>query len=547
MKNIPVLIIGGGPVGLSMALSLARQNVRCLLIERHRGRTTHPRARGVSMRTMELFRQWGNIDELLKYEFPKEAIRFIWTESLQGNELTRIEIKAAHLYTHGPLTASFVTQDCVEEYLYHTLQQHNEAEIQFSKEMISFVEDENGITARIVDKKTNREELVHAQYLIAADGAHSRIRKQMGIEMEGPDNLGRFCNVFCEFDISKWTKDRPSIGFFFTDPKRSGRSLFTAYGKNRWTVGMRFTATDTQEDFTDDYCMSEIRRVLDLPDLAIKIINKSFWTMAAQVAKQYRQRRIFLVGDAAHRLPPTGGLGMNTGVQDAHNLAWKLAFVLNHHTPTALLDTYFEERVPIAQRNIQWSTVNAKRFVDIVEAIQSGNKEKLKLKLHEQQDHLNYEGLDLGYIYHSKAILSENDQVISVSPSEYIPTTLPGSRAPYVKLIKNNETISTLDLFEKDFVLLIGSEGELWRKAAQELAQTYSLPFIVYKIAAADGDLDADLIDADNTWYDQYEISKAGAVLVRPDGYVAWRSQLMTENPKVTLENCLNKILIKLS
>ena len=143
--------------------------------------------------------------------------------------------------------------------------------------------------------------------------------------------------------------------------------------------------------------------------------------MAAQIAKQYRHRRIFLIGDAAHRLPPTGGLGMNTGVQDAHNLAWKLAFVLNHHGSDAFLDTYYDERAPVAKRNIQWSTENAKRFVDIAKAINSGDMETLKIKLQEQQKNLNYEGLDLGFIYHSKAVQSENNQVISVLPSKYMP------------------------------------------------------------------------------------------------------------------------------
>lgn len=538
IRKVPILIVGGGPVGLSMALCLARQNVQSIVVEKYPGRTPHPRSRGVSMRTMELFQQWGNIDELLKYEFPKEAIRFIWSESLQGNEVTRVAMKGIEGYTHGPISASFVTQDCVEEYLHHTLRQYHEAVIQFSKEMISFEEDDSGVLVRLLDRNSNEEEFVQAQYVIAADGAHSSIRKQLGIEMEGPDNLARSCSVYCEFDISQWTKHRPSVGYFFTDTKLLGRSLFTAYGNNRWIVGMNLTPENTKEDFTDEYCMNEIRRILDLPNLDIKIINKSFWTMSAQFANQYRHGRIFLVGDAVHRLPPTGGLGMNTGIADAHNLAWKLAFVLNHNASTSLLDTYYDERSPIAKRNIKWSTENAKRFFDIFKAIHAGDHETLKTKLHDQQKNLNYEGLDLGFIYHSKAILSENDEVISVLPDKYLPTTLPGSRAPYMQLIKDGKTISTLDLFEKEYVLLVGSEGEAWKMVINELTKEFSLPIKSYRVAS-----DGDLIDSKSIWHSIYEITPTGAVLVRPDGHVAWRSKSMVADPKSELKKILSILL----
>ncbi|MBA3662355.1 MAG: FAD-dependent monooxygenase [Gammaproteobacteria bacterium] len=537
-KNIPVLIIGAGPVGLSIALALARQNVCSIVVEKHSARTQHPRARGVSMRTMELFKQWGNINELLKYEFPREAIRFIWSESLQGKEVTRVEIKSEASYTHGPIGASFITQDCVEDYLHRTLRNHQQTEIQFSKEMISFEENDTGVMVRLLNRKNDREEFIQAQYVVAADGARSVMRKQLKIEMEGPDNLARSCSVYCEFDISQWTKDRPSVGFFFTDPKLLGRSLFTAYGKNRWIVGLNLKPENVKEDFTDEYCLNEIRRVLDIPNLHIKIINKSFWTMAAQIAKKYRHNRIFLVGDAAHRLPPTGGLGMNTGIADAHNLAWKLAFVLNYHGPDALLDTYYNERAPIAKRNIEWSTENAKRFFDIFKAIHAGDDVTLKIKLHEQQKNLNYEGLDLGFIYHSNAVLSESDQALSVLPDQYIPTTLPGSRAPYVQLIKDGKNISTLDLFEKVFVLLIGSDGEAWRIAANQLVKTLAFPLVIYKVAPT-----GDLIDPENIWHDIYCISTKGAVLVRPDGHVAWRSQSMIANHDVELERCFGLLL----
>lgn len=537
MQNIPVVIVGGGPVGLSMALALARQNIHCLVVEKHLKRTEHPRARGVSMRTMELFRQWGNIDELLKYELPREAIRFIWSESLQGNEVTRVEMKDTGNYTHGPIGASFVTQDCVEEYLYNTLQHHKEVEIQYSTEMISFEKTDTGVLVKLLDRKSSKEELVHAKYVIAADGSHSTIRKQLKIEMEGPDNLARSCSVYCEFDVSQWTFHRVSAGFFFTNPNLLGRSLFTAYGENRWIFGMNFKPEDKKEQFTDDYCINEIRRVLDLPTLNIKIINKSFWTMAAQVASQYRHGRIFLIGDAAHRLPPTGGLGMNTGIADAHNLAWKLAFVLKYHISPTLLDTYYDERAPIAKRNIEWSTENAKRFFDIFKAIQAGDNETLKIKLHEQQKNLNYEGLDLGFIYHSKAILSENDQTLSILPDKYISTTSPGSRAPHVNLIKYGKKISTLDLFEKDFVLLVGPNSEPWQIAVNQLAETLPFPIIVYKIAP-----DGDLTDLENNWQNVYGIEANGAVLVRPDGHVAWRSISMGNKPKQELEKCLSSM-----
>lgn len=533
MKKYPVIIVGAGPVGLCMAIALARLGIPSLTLNRDPHLSEHPRARGVSMRSMELLRLWGEIDELQKFEFPREAIRFIWAHSLKGKEITRIELNKSGPYTLGPLGASLITQDCVELYLKGTLEKFPDAQLQFSKEVLKVTEDSEGVTIEVRDCTTNQTEQFRTQYLVAADGSHSTVRKELEIEMKGPNDLGRFCNLLCEFDITQWTSDRLSIGYFFTDLDKLGKSLFLAYGKNRWIFGLRFAPEQTKEDFTDELCIAAIRNALEIPDLNIKIINKNFWTMAAQLATSYGTQRIFLVGDAAHRLPPTGGLGMNTGIQDAHNLAWKLAYVLKHQFSPKLLDTYFQERAPVARRNIDWSSVNAKRFVDIITAIREQNEELLKEKLLEQQQNLNYSGLDLGYIYHSDAISSENNQEISISPNDFIATTLPGIRAPYVKLLKDGEETSTLDLFEKDFVLLVGSNGQPWQEAAKQLA----LPLQVYRVAE-----DGDLVDPQNKWQEIYEITDTGAVLVRPDGHVAFRKQTMPKNPEQELVDYFAKI-----
>jgi hypothetical protein len=202
-----------------------------------------------------------------------------------------------------------------------------------------------------------------------------------------------------------------------------------------------------------------------------------------------------------------------------------LAFVLKNHASDLLLDTYQDERAPIAKRNIEWSTTNAKRFFDIFKAIQTGDDELLKIKLEEQQKNLNYEGLDLGFIYHSKAVQSENDQVMSVLPDQYIPTTLPGSRAPYLKLMKDGKYFSILDLFNKEYILLVASQGQKWQESLKEWGSLF--PIKCYRIAS-----DGDFSDPTNHWHTIYEITENGAVLVRPDGHVAWRSKDMVDDPK---------------
>jgi|GEM_PF-6809355 len=213
MQNIPVLIVGAGPTGLSLALALARQNIASLVIERNPGATEHPRARGVNARSMELFRQWGNYAELQQHKRSKEARRFIWIESFQGNEIARVAVDDSNTRTYSPVHVSLVSQDLVEESLFHALLNYKETTVQYLKEFISFEENNTGITVQVLNKATNQIEFIHIQYLIGADGTRSKIRDQAGITMEGPGNLGQSCSIYCDMDISKWTNYRECVGF----------------------------------------------------------------------------------------------------------------------------------------------------------------------------------------------------------------------------------------------------------------------------------------------------------------------------------------------
>lgn len=533
MKKIPVVIVGAGPTGLSLALALARQGVDSLVLEKNPTLTNHPKARGVHVRTMELFRLWGCEQALCQYELPKEARRFIWGESLSGSEIARIEVEDEMFCQESAAQAAIVSQDHVEASLYQALERFKGTTVAFSTECQSFHQERDHVKVRYIHKEKGTVEEIEADYLIGADGVHSLVRQQLGIALEGPGELGSFCSVLCEMDLSPWLKHRPCIGFFFTQQELLRTSLFSADGHKRWLVGFRLKPQERPDDYTDEKCLHDIRLMTGSADIPLKLLSKGFWTMGAANATSYREKRVFLVGDAAHKMPPAGGLGMNIGIQDAHNIAWKLAWVLNYGVKETLLDTYPQERAPVVQSAMEWSLQTAKRYFEIAAVMEAGNTEALKQKIKEQHQSLNHAGLDLGFIYHSTAILSENDLTLSLSPSHYVPTTLPGARAPHVELNKDGNTLSTIDLFEKHCVLLIGKKGDEWKEASVHLNLPY--PVTVYQIGQ-------ELLDPQEVWHRAFEVETTGAVLVRPDGHVAWRSPRSAPDAKQVLQHVFDRL-----
>jgi putative polyketide hydroxylase len=343
------LIVGGGPVGLSASILLSRLGVASRLVERRAGTALHPKARNINMRTMEIFRQCGVEDDVRAAGLPIERTKFlIWAESLAGREIERRVEKRSH--PDGDLPSPAKHCLCAQDDLEPVLRRHAEAlapgTLAFSTELIGFEQDASGVTATLHDPRGEMH--VRAQYVIAADGARSPMRKALGVALHGVPELYRSVNVLLHADLTKWVKERPAA-IYLVEQKGLRATFMTINGVNRWGFLINLPLDASFEPYTSERCAEVVRTAAGVPDLDVKILGIDPWVAAAEVAERYRIGRVFLAGDAAHHMPPTGGFGLNTGVQDAHNLAWKLAAVLEGWASPALLDTYDAERRPYGQ------------------------------------------------------------------------------------------------------------------------------------------------------------------------------------------------------
>lgn len=332
--------------------------------------------------------------------------------------------------------------------------------------------------------------------------------------MDGLPILGQHVSVYCETDLSPWLADKPFAVLAFIDKEQMGHVMMAVDLKSRWIFAKRIA--DANETLTKEEGVRLVRSTVGEPELEVKVINISKWEMAALNAEQYRQGRIFLCGDAAHRIPPTGGMGMNTGIGDAHNLAWKVAYVLQGYADKTLLDSYEQERKPIAQTTIDWSVVNANRLRSIFQSLADGNNNAFREGLKEQTKHINHPGLDVGIIYQSHALYPENAEIPAFDPNAYKNKAVVGQRAPHCWLSYNNHPISTIDLFEKNYVLLAGENCTV-EKLKLPIPEQYPLTTLI---------IGKDINTLNQDFYACYQLTKEQAILVRPDGHIAWISPI---------------------
>lgn len=543
--DVPVLIVGGGPVGLTAATLLGRLGTASRIVERRAETQPAPAAHAVNARTFEICRQAGVDMAALAAvsRSPMDAGWTRWVTTLAGDELGCLpyERQGDDVLAVTPTPLRNLSQNHFEPVLIDAVRTMPGSELCWRHEWQSARQDGDGVVSSIAADGETYE--VRSRWLLACDGAGSRVRKWLGTEPVGPARMQSFIMIHFEANLRPLVADRPGVLFWITDP--AGPGALVAHDIDSTWVFMHSWDPDTErvEDYDERRCAGLVRRALGTDAHPFTIRTISPWTMTAQVAERYREGRVFLVGDAAHRFPPTGGMGLNTGVQDAHNLVWKLCAVDGGWASPALLDTYEQERRPVAQRNADVSVANALRMFEVFEALggfgdgaaarqaeilaTAQGRAAVAAAIANQAEHFDMLGLQLGFTYESGALIGDgsNPPAVENPVRQFVPTARPGARLPHAWI----GTRSTLDLLPYDRFTLISAAGGAWAAAA---AGIEGIPLGHVALGR----------DADAAWASVLDIDEDGAVLVRPDQHVAWRSRGAAGDPAATLRDVLTRV-----
>lgn len=535
--RVPVLIVGGSLVGLSASLFLGRLGVQHLLVEKHPGTSRHPRGRGNNVRTMELFRV-ADAEEDIRAAASVLADNhgILQAGSLTGDDqewLFKSMDPGGTLGRISPAGWCLCSQNDLEPVLVRRARGLG-GDLRFATELLDFDQDGDAVTALLKNRDTGEHTTVHADYLIAADGPRSPIRERLGIGQTGPGDL--FHNVSITFSAPKLADvvgENRFIACYLTSPGADG-ALLPVDNDEDWVFHAPWHPEkgESLEEFTDERCADHIRRATGVPNLDVRITGKAPWHAAERVAERYGAGRVFLAGDSAHEMSPTGAFGSNTGIQDAHNLAWKLAAVLNGWAAPALLDTYEWERQPVARatsaRASARSAEHSHPGYDAAPGAGGGRQSGVLT-------------VALGYGYPRGAVV-DPDPELPVVPEKLELNGRPGTRAPHMWLrAASGSRLSTLDLYERSFVLLAGSGGTAWRTAAEHTARHWSVGLDSYLVGTGpDDDLTP---DPGADWAETHGTTPEGAVLVRPDGFVAWRAEGPVADPEAALREVMGALL----
>ncbi len=575
-----ILIIGTGPAGSATAALLASYGIETLVVNRYRWLAHTPRAHITNQRTMEVLRDLGPEVEAEAYMHAADQDLMgenVFCESLAGEELGRMKSwgnhplsRAKHLLS-SPTRMNDLPQTFMEPILFKTACSRG-AQSRMSTEYLSHVQDESGVTTICRDRLTGKDVTIRSKFLVGADGGNSLVAEHCGLPFEGKMGVGGSMNILFRADLSRFVAHRPSVLYWVMQPGADvggiGMGLVRMVRPwNEWLIVWGYDITQPAPVVDAALATDVARQLVGDPTLEIELISANTWTVNNQYATHMQKGRVFIMGDAAHRHPPSNGLGSNTSIQDGFNLAWKLAAVVKGHATPALLDSYSTERAPIARQIVTRANQSIGEFGPIFEALgmdggvdhekiqanmaarcdatDAGAKQReaLRKAIAFKKYEFDCHGVEMNQRYSSGAVVTDGQSEPAPNADmelHYQATTWPGARLPHVWVFgADGKKHSTLDLCGRgQFTLLTGIGGTPWVKAAEAEAAKRGMTIRTHVIGPRQA-----IADHTGDWAHASEIADNGCLLVRPDQHVAWRSPRLTKDPAADLARVLTLIL----
>jgi 2,4-dichlorophenol 6-monooxygenase len=572
-----VLIVGSGPAGGAAALLLSTYGVGNIVVTKYGRLADTPRAHITNQRTMEVLRDAGIEDQVIAQATPQELMGdTVFCASLAGEELGRLRT----WYTHPERLAEHVlaspTRICdMPQHLMEPVLADNAVargtRFRFDTEYLSLDQDDDGVTATVRDRLRGDTYRIRAKYLIGADGGRSQVAEDIGLPLVGQMGVAGSINIVFEADLSHLVAHRPSILYWVLQTGSEvggiGMGLVRCVRPwHEWLIVWGYDIDGEPPDLTEEYARQIAHHLIGDETVPVTIKSSSAWTVNHLYAEHYQRGRVFCAGDAVHRHPPSNGLGSNTSIQDAYNLAWKLAFVLKGSADPALLETYSAERAPIGRQVVDRANKSIADTARIFEALgllstedpdqmranmaarkeATPEAEKQRQALRDAIEYKNYEfntlGVELNQRYASVAVVADGSPDPGFARDAELyhqATTRPGAKLPHAWVGRDGHRVSTLDLGGNGrFTLFTGIGGDAWLSAARQVGA--GLGVEIATVVIGPGQAYEDLYD---DWARLRETTDGGCVLTRPDNYVCYRHHGLADDPAAVLEEAMRQVL----